>query len=264
MSINLFSLEGKVALVTGGTGYLGESMVIALCEAGAHVLVNSRDHLRAATVVNALRLKKFSADMAVFDVTDEKQISDYFSSVSDLKIDILVNNAYSGGGGTIESSTEKMYADSYKHSVIAAHSVLMGAIGNLRLAVKSGGEASVINVASIYGIVSPDLLIYESNLTSNPPFYGAAKAALIQFTKYAAVEFGAEGIRVNAISPGPFPSLETQINNPKLVERLEGKVPLGRIGYRHEINGSIIFLASGASSYVNGANLIVDGGWTSL
>ncbi len=89
-----------------------------------------------------------------------------------------------------------------------------------------------------------------------------AKAALIQYTKYAAVEFGKEKIRVNAISPGPFPSLEVQKKDPSLIKRLSKKVSLNRIGKESELRGPVIFLASDASSYVNGANLVVDGGWT--
>src|SRR5258707_3109708 len=90
---------------------------------------------------------------------------------------------------------------------------------------------------------------------TNPPFYGAAKAALLQWTRYAACEFGPEGIRVNSISPGPFPSESVQKSNPAFIDRLSNKVPMGRIGRADEIRGPTLFLASSASSFVNGANI---------
>jgi NAD(P)-dependent dehydrogenase (short-subunit alcohol dehydrogenase family) len=96
----------------------------------------------------------------------------------------------------------------------------------------------------------------------NPPFYGAAKAALLQWTRYAASEFGKEGIRVNAVSPGPFPSLAMKAANPDFIEALAAKVRMGRIGASDEIKGPMLFLASSAASFVNGANIVVDGGWT--
>jgi NAD(P)-dependent dehydrogenase (short-subunit alcohol dehydrogenase family) len=130
----------------------------------------------------------------------------------------------------------------------------------LRAAVKSNGYASIINIASMYGIVSPQQRLYSSEQQSNPPFYGASKAGLIQLTKYAACEFGKEGIRVNVVSPGPFPNKET--NRRGFIDKLCKQVPLGRVGDADEIQGPLIFLASNASSFVNGENLVVDGGWT--
>jgi NAD(P)-dependent dehydrogenase (short-subunit alcohol dehydrogenase family) len=117
-------------------------------------------------------------------------------------------------------------------------------------------------MGSMYGMVSPDQRVYESKRVANPPFYGAAKAALLQWTRYAACEFGPEGIRVNAISPGPFPSTDVQAANPDFVATLANKVPMGRIGHAKEIQGPLSFLISDASSFVNGTNLVVDGGWT--
>ncbi len=114
----------------------------------------------------------------------------------------------------------------------------------------------------MYAMVSPDLGVYDSGNVANPPFYGAAKGALLQWTRYAACEFGKEGIRVNSISPGPFPSDAVQEKDPDFIMRLAKKVPMGRIGLAKEIKGPTLFLASSASSYVNGSNLVVDGGWT--
>ncbi|WP_153020698.1 SDR family oxidoreductase, partial [Pseudomonas sp. BMS12] len=167
------------------------------------------------------------------------------------------------GGGTIEISDSLSYIKSYEVTLVAAHNMLRHALPCLRQAVEKSGYASVINIASMYGLVSPDHGVYSSPQSVNPPFYGAAKAGLIQWSRYAACEFGRENIRVNSLSPGPFPSKSVQIDNPSFVESLSKKVPLGRIGYSDEIKGPVLFLASSASSFVNGANISVDGGWTS-
>lgn len=258
----VFSVEGKTALVTGATGYLGASMAFALAEAGAHVLVNSRSEERSEVLVNNLVDSGYSAEPAVFDVTNQPGIERFFSGRKDNPLHVLVNNAYVGGAGSIALSKAEAYTGSFDVTVPAAHNLLIAALPALRKAVQKEGEASVINLASMYAMVSPDQRIYESASGVNAPFYGAAKAALVQWTRYAACEFGTEGIRINSISPGPFPSESVQKSNPGFIEKLADKVPLGRIGQADEIKGPILFLASSASSFVNGSNIVVDGGWT--
>jgi NAD(P)-dependent dehydrogenase (short-subunit alcohol dehydrogenase family) len=122
--------------------------------------------------------------------------------------------------------------------------------------------ASVINIASMYGTVSPDPAIYGDSGLNSPPAYGPAKAALIQLTRYMACHWGTQNIRVNAIAPGPFPRDEFQRSQPAFTERLAAKTPLKRIGRAEEIGGAVTFLASDAASYITGAVLPVDGGWT--
>ncbi|MNJ23671.1 Gluconate 5-dehydrogenase [compost metagenome] len=258
----LFSLRDKVALVTGATGYLGSAMAFSLAESGAHVLINSRSVERCEALVENIKGHGYSAEAAVFDVTSKSAVENYFSRRNQDPLHIIINNAYVGGGGNIEVSEPESYSTSYDVTLIAAHMLLKAALPNLRRAVQEAGEASVINLASMYGMVSPDQRIYESPSHVNPPFYGAAKAALLHWTRYAACEFGKENIRVNSISPGPFPSDTVHKVNPAFIELLRQKVPLGRVGSAKEITGPILFLASSASSFVNGANIVVDGGWT--
>ncbi|HEY8355901.1 MAG TPA: SDR family oxidoreductase [Ramlibacter sp.] len=258
----MFSLQGRTALVTGATGHLGQAMVMGLAAAGAHVLVNSRDPARAAALVARIQEQGLSAAPLVFDVGDKEAVRAAMESLAGTPLHVIVNNAYAGAGGTIEHSQSHQYADSYAMTVVAAHDLVQCALPALRLAVARDADASVVNIASMYGIVSPDPRVYETPAGTNPPFYGAAKAALVQWTRYAACEFGREGIRVNSISPGPFPSAAVQANDPAFVARLAQRVPLARIGKPTELQGPLVFLASGASSYVNGTNLVVDGGWT--
>jgi NAD(P)-dependent dehydrogenase (short-subunit alcohol dehydrogenase family) len=260
--INIFSLDGKTALLTGATGYLGSAMAFVLAEAGAHVLVNSRSKEKGEALVRSLTDARYSAESAIFDVTNQMAIDAFFTDYAAKPLHILINNAYVGGAGSIEVAAEKSYIDSYDVTLLAAHKLLQAALPSLRLAVKQDGDASVINLTSMYAMVSPDQRIYASEHAVNPPFYGAAKAALLHWTRYAACEFGPEGIRVNSVSPGPFPSKTVQSENPLLIQSLEKKVPLGRIGQADEIKGPILFLASSASTYLNGSNVVVDGGWT--
>jgi NAD(P)-dependent dehydrogenase (short-subunit alcohol dehydrogenase family) len=260
--VDIFSLKGKVALITGATGHLGTSMAFIFAEAGAKVVINSRTFERSNALVSKLKAEGHAAESAVFDVTSPAEIAAFAERIRGEPLHVLVNNAYVGGAGSVQCAESEAYVASYDVTMVAAHRLLRAMLPNLRLAVQQCGEASVINLASMYALVSPDQHIYESSSAVNPPFYGAAKAALLQWTRYAACEFGKEGIRVNAISPGPFPSLAVQAADPSFIEKLSAKVPMGRIGTSDEIKGPILFLASSAASFVNGANIVVDGGWT--
>jgi NAD(P)-dependent dehydrogenase (short-subunit alcohol dehydrogenase family) len=257
-----FSLKARNVLVTGATGYLGQAMVCGLAELGARVLVNGRNSKTVEGVVAALNSSGLEATPAVFDINTDDAVRQWFDEFGDQPLHGLVNNAYAGGAGSIETAVTSDYSASYEVSLVAVHRLFQHALPGLRNAVKACGNASVVNIGSMYGIVSPDQRIYGSKSEANPPFYGAAKAALLQWTRYAACEFGGEGIRVNAISPGPFPAESVQASNPEFVAKLASKVPMGRIGQAEEIQGPLSFLISDASSFVNGTNLLVDGGWT--
>ena len=262
MDSNPFSLKNRNVLLTGASGYLGRDMARGLAELGAKVIVNgrNRDHVEAV-VANLLEMR-LQATPAVFDINDECAVREWFEHYGQTPLHGLINNAYGGVSGSIETAGPDDYRSSYEVTLVATHQLVQCALPSLRSAVKQSGSASIVNVASMYGMVSPDHRIYADKKSANPPFYGAAKAALIQWTRYAACEFGPEGIRVNALSPGPFPSESVQRSNPDFLHALAGKVPLGRVGQPNELRGPLSFLISDASSYVNGANIVVDGGWT--
>lgn len=257
-----YSLEGKNVLVTGATGYLGRAMVFGLADLGARVLVNGRSTERVEEFVAELRAAQHIAEPVVFDINNEFAVREWFAKSGDTPLHGLVNNAYTGGAGSIETAEDVAFRNSYEVTLVSANRLFREALPCLRTAVNECGGASVVNIGSMYGMVSPDQKVYAGKSAANPPFYGAAKAALLQWTRYAACEFGIEGIRVNAISPGPFPSNTVQTSNVDFVATLASKVPLGRIGQAEEIQGPLSFLISDASSFVNGSNLVVDGGWT--
>ncbi|HEY1385250.1 MAG TPA: SDR family oxidoreductase [Dongiaceae bacterium] len=260
----MFRLDGKVCLVTGGAGHLGTAMSAALAEAGGHVCIVGRTHAKVAGLAQRLTDRGFSAEAVATDITMAKDVT---SLVADLnkhhgKLDVLVNNAYSGRPGLMTNSRTSDYVSAIEIAVGAAAELVNVATDLLRSAVKTGGDASVINIASMYGMVSPDPRIYGSSGMNNPPHYGAAKAALLQYTRYAAVHLASEGIRVNAISPGAFPPEATQQRDPAFTQALTQKVPMGRLGKPEDLAGAVVFLASSAARFVTGANLPVDGGWT--
>lgn len=259
----LFDMTGQTILITGATGYLGRAMTLALARAGAEVLINGRSAERCKAFAEDLRAMGLMVRPAAFDVTAADEVSGFFEAQGAQPLNGLVNNAFAGAGGTIETLSSESYGASYDVTVVAAHRLIQGALPSLRRAIATGGSASIVNILSMYGLVSPIPEVYDAPQSTNPPSYGAAKAALGQLTRYAACEFGHEGIRVNAVAPGPFPAPALQQQSPDFVARLCQRVPMKRIGSAEEIAGPVTFLLSPAASFVNGAVLTVDGGWTS-
>lgn len=260
---DLFCLEGRVALITGAGGYLGKAMSEALCQAGAHVIINGRTAEKIKELADKLTAKGYRVTEAVFDIKDENALQRLFDSIKEQhgKLDIIVNNAYAGRTGTVETATSDDFNEAYELTVTTAFRVVQLFLPLLK-ASKAHGGASVINISSMYGAVSPDPAIYGNSGSNNPPYYGPAKAALLQLSRYLACHLAQDGIRVNSISPGPFPPQDIAQKNPAFHQELCRKNPLQRIGDASELRGPLLFLASDAASYVTGANLPVDGGWT--
>lgn len=261
----LFRLDGRVAVLTGAAGHLGSTMGAALAAAGARVFLLDREAGRVEQLAARIAHSGGRAEPIEVDLLDELALRKAVLRIGTQseRIDVLVNNAHAGDGGTLLTATGVEFERSYRIGVIVPFLLLQEARPWLRKAAEvNAGGASIINVGSMYGLVSPDFRIYDTASETNPPFYGAAKAALLQMTRYAACQLAPEKIRVNALTPGPFPSPSVQAAKPDFIRRLEARTPLGRIGRPEDLAGALLFLASDASAYVTGANLVVDGGWT--
>lgn len=262
MNVNrYFDLSGRVALITGASGYLGEALSEALAEAGALVYLGGRDLERLRALRARLEGEGYQARELHFDLLEAGAIEEAVARVGEEagRIDVLVHNAHRARSGSFHESVREDFIEGLDLSVIAADRLLRAALPFLRRARDFGGAPSVVHIASMYGEVSPNPKNYERPQLQNPSFYGASKAALLQFTRHAAVHLAPESIRVNALSPGAFPRPEAPS---ALVQTLEAAIPLGRVGRPEELKSAILFLASPASTYMTGANLVIDGGYT--
>jgi NAD(P)-dependent dehydrogenase (short-subunit alcohol dehydrogenase family) len=259
-----FGLENTTAFVSGGAGHLGRAMVSVLAEAGAHVIVNGRGREKLELLVGELRAAGLSAEAMPFDVTDAAARDRAFADISTRlgTLNVLINNAHAGRPGTVDSATDEDFTTAHSVHVTAAFGLVKAARPLLAAAAAAGGPASVINVASMYGVVSPDPSVYGTSGFNSAPYYGAAKGGLLQLTRYLAVHLARENIRVNALSPGPFPPSSIEVQHPQFASALKARVPMGRLGRPEDIQGVVLFLASAASSYITGINVPVDGGWT--
>jgi len=255
-------LDGRTVVLTGGGGYLGRAMAAGLASLGMHVIICGRSEVRLTQASEFVKAQKVrgAVSTVVADVSDEKAISLLIERAISIsgKVDGWINNAASSSfellGDVTPSGVQKTIANSLGQTMMATQAAAS-------LMAENGG-GSIINVASMYGMVSPQPSMYRDYPSfHNPPAYGAAKAGIIQFTRYAACHYGDAGVRVNCISPGPFPK-ESVRDSAGFKAELSQRVPLGRVGHAAEIVGPVAFLLSDLSSYVTGHNLVVDGGWT--
>lgn len=258
MPQDLFRLDGKTAFVSGARGHLGSAMARALAEAGAHVIVNGRDAEALKTFAAALADEGLSVEAAAFDAHNVTTICDFFGRLK--RLDVLVNNIGFMQGKSFTELTQADFTATYAATVGTAFETVRAGLGALKAAVAACGDASVINISSMYGRVAPDARLYDRREQQSPFHYGPAKAGLEQLTRHLAAELGPEKIRVNALVPGSFPQPGKMAEG--LEPRLAARTMLGRIGRAGEIAGPLLFLAGPASSYVTGASLVVDGGWT--
>ncbi|MER2998776.1 SDR family NAD(P)-dependent oxidoreductase [Pontibacter populi] len=252
----LFSLEGKVALVTGGYGHLGTAITKGLAEAGAivYVLGRSQDKFNDAFPGIPETIK-----FQYCDIADTQTIKDAFETIKQEAgtVDVLVNNAFYSKGQNPEALTDEEWAYGIDGNLNSVYRCIREAVPFLK---ERGGR--IINVASMYGLVSPDFSIYDDNPSFlNPPHYGAAKAGVLQLTRYFACYLGKYSITVNAVTPGPFPSENVQ-QSEKFITQLQRKNPLNRIGNPDDLKGAFVYLASDASAFMTGQNMVIDGGWT--
>ena len=242
-------------LITGAAGHLGKAISVGLAEYGAKVFLNGRDEKKLFKLKKKINAVNLSAEIAHFDIENFNEVKKFFLKTK--KLDILINNAYHGKTGTLENFNLNNYKESLNINVIALSNLVDQSLPLL----KKSKNPSIINISSMYGSIIPDPYLYKNTGLNNPPHYGVAKAALEHYSKYASVNLAKYGIRVNTISPGPFPNKSIIKKFPKFITRLKKKNPLNRIGKPKDIITSILFLASPNSSFVTGSNIPIDGGW---
>jgi NAD(P)-dependent dehydrogenase (short-subunit alcohol dehydrogenase family) len=256
----LLSLKGKTAIVTGGAGYLGSAICETLAELGANLVLASRDKEKCERKSEELTQKSGGTIRAVgleLDVLKKDSIKEFMDKVHEHfnSIDILVNNAWSGNKNTWESISDEDWEYDINMSLNSVFRLTKAVFPDLK-----ASRGVILNIASMYGHIGPDYRIYDGKEFANPPSYGAAKAGVLQFTRYLASFLSPYGIRVNALSPGAFPHPPTQ-KHEGFMQKLGSKNPMNRIGQPDELKGAVALLCSDAGSYITGQNLCVDGGW---
>jgi NAD(P)-dependent dehydrogenase (short-subunit alcohol dehydrogenase family) len=262
----LFSLANKVVVVTGGAGLLGQVFCQALVDVGAHVAIVDLNLESAETVAKRINKSEAQKVFAVgSDITSPESVTQMVANVLKQlgRIDVLVNNAASKG-----SSLDAFFESFEDYSLKTWREVMSVNIDGLFLVaqavgkqMKKQGGGSIIQTSSIYGVVAPDQRIYEGSEyngrpINTPAVYSASKSAVNGLTNYLATYWASSKIRVNSLTPGGIASGQ----NSEFNKKYSNRVPLGRMGEATELVGALIYLASDASSYVTGQNLIVDGG----
>jgi NAD(P)-dependent dehydrogenase (short-subunit alcohol dehydrogenase family) len=255
----LLRLDGRVVLITGGAGHLGQALATALGELGATVALSDRDPI--ATEAAAAAIGRTAVAFPA-ELTDDVAVGALPAAVQERlgSLDVLINNAAfvgsarrSGWAVPLADQSIDVWREALEVNLTAAF-VLTQAAAPLLAA---SGHGSIVNIASIYGLVGPDHGLYADTDMGNPAAYAAAKGGLLQLTRWSATTL-APTVRVNAVTPGGI--LRDQPD--AFVSRYVARTPLQRMATEDDMIGAVAYLASDLSAYVTGQNLVVDGGWT--
>ena len=260
--LDLLSLKGRTAVITGAAGGLGQVMADALAELGADLVLVDRPGTDleglAGRVASARQIR---VDAHPYDLERQGERRRLIEGIlaSGITVNVLVNNAafvgsseLSGWSVPFEQQSIETWRRALEVNVTAAFELAQGLAPMLRQA----EGASVINIGSIYGKYAPDWRLYADTTMNNPAAYGVSKAGLLQLTRWLATALAPE-VRVNSISPGGI-----QRGQPEsFVERYASRTPLGRMGSEEDFRGAVVYLATDLSRYVTGQDLAVDGGW---
>lgn len=258
MKSSLFSLENKYIVVFGGAGYLGSAVSAALLEQGAKIVIADLFPDYAKENIKEIRNNP-NCVLFPCSIADKEQVKAAYDCCIEHfgAFNTMINLAFYGRGGSIEQTSDEDFAYSMDGILGSGFRAIREAVPYF----ERNGQGCIINTASMYGVVSPDYRIYGNSGQNNPVYYGPGKAGIINLTRYAAGHLGRKGIRVNSVTPGPFPDAR-KLPPEDFQKQLAGKTMLGRYGRNAEIAGAYCYLASDAASFTTGANLVVDGGWT--
>ncbi|EEZ92529.1 MAG: short-chain dehydrogenase/reductase SDR [Candidatus Parvarchaeum acidiphilum ARMAN-4] len=255
--LKMFDLTGKSAIVIGASSGLGISFTEALAEAGADVVICARRDQKL--IENAERISKYTNRRIIpvkADLTNEEDIINVVKIAEEKlqKIDILINNAGSAVAGPSLNLKKEDWQKVLDVDISAVFIFSQKVISSM---ISHNVKGSIINIASIYGLFG--------DIIPAAPYY-ASKGAVVNLTRAMAVEFASQGIRVNAIAPGFFPSEMTNdlLKDKAILDHIIQRTPISRIGNPNELKGGTVFLASDAASYVTGHILAIDGGWSSV
>ena len=259
---NFFDVSGKIIIITGAAGLLGTEYAKGLSKEGANVVLADLDFKKCKDICLELEKKYSVKPLAInLDLTKISSIKNMVKKVIKKygKIDVLINNAaYQGDDKLRTIPFEELPLESWNKAIdvnLTGIFLCCQEIGKIMVKQKKG---VIINISSTYGIVAPDQRIYGKSRQNSAIFYAATKSAVLNLTRYLAAYWQGKGIRVNTLSPGGV-ERNQEVN---FKQKYSEKTMLGRMAKKDEYVGPIIFLASDASSYMTGSNLIVDGGWT--
>jgi gluconate 5-dehydrogenase len=251
-----FDLSGRTALITGGTGWLGTAFSAALAEAGASVVIASRDRDRARAAAAKLPGDATHYGVELDQMNGDSVVAGFAEAVEVAgQVDILINNGLDPCPKDLKDVTFDEFAR-HQHNN-AGYFVLARELRNH--AVERGGGGAVVNIGSMYGQVASYPDAYEGVSIASPVAYHSLKGGTIHMTRHMAAYWAEDSVRVNCLSPGPFPGDAVKA---EMVQRLSTKLPMKRMGKPHELKGALLLLVSDAGSYITGQNITVDGGWT--
>ncbi len=263
---NIFSLKNKTVILTGSAGYLGTRFAHVLSAAGANVVLVDIESKKNKNLESAL-IKKYHTHPISYNVDISKQ-----SAVRKLtkdvlakykRIDILINNAHflPRNHPQRDAPFEKYPLELWEQTIAVNLTGLFLCCKEIGNIMSKQNKGVIVNISSIYGIVGADQRIYGNSRLNSPAFYAATKGAMVNLTRYLAAYWNRKNIRVNTLTLGGVFDAKLH-KDKKFVEKYSEKTMLGRMARKEDYDGALLFLASDASSYVTGSNLIVDGGWT--
>ncbi|MHB0987544.1 MAG: SDR family oxidoreductase [Bellilinea sp.] len=267
-----FQMQGQVAIVTGGAGLLGKQFARTLAQGGAAVVVADLNRMTANTIAETLVKDGYNALGVGVDVTDPASVAEMVETAVNVygRLDVLVNSAAldpkfdpaAVARGIPAGSFEDYPLDEWRQALdVNLTGMFLCCQSAVKPMILQGKRGSIINICSTYGLVGPDQRLYQRNgiqTAYKPVYYSVTKAGVLGMTRYLAAYYAGTEIRCNALTPGGVYNNHDE----GFVASYSARAIMGRMAHIDEMNGALLFLASDASSYMTGANLVVDGGWT--